>query len=277
MNYTHIRFFTVRALLAMTVLSSLFIAADEVNAQVVVYRLDFKDTKDGINYRPYLGGFYVAPAIGGTGSLILQRTESDGLIYVTLENFGELFVATDNKTKRFVLSAAAANEVSTTNFLAMGRLDTKFKANGANFELDIKVSRELKGYAMSADSQSDLPFSGGEGDSGIAGIAQFTARLDMLRSDAANDAGVEVEGAVAQITAFLDDIGYEAAETTTATARIPDNSDAGADSTLNPDDSTAPTTTTDQSDETDEADNSTPNPNNGSDLEIAPLVNSSGL
>ena len=44
------------------------------HAQLVVYKLNFDQAGETINYRPYQGGYYVAPVNGGTGSLILTLT-----------------------------------------------------------------------------------------------------------------------------------------------------------------------------------------------------------
>src|SRR5262245_59993828 len=46
----------------------------DTTGPIAVYRLTFQKTGDSINYRPYDGGFYVAPVEGGAGSLILTLT-----------------------------------------------------------------------------------------------------------------------------------------------------------------------------------------------------------
>ena len=194
---------------------------------VAVYRLESVHPTDSINYKPYLGGFYVAPAIDGVGSLVLQRQDADGLMMITLADFGELFVAADGKRKqRSVLSATAANSVSATSFMAIGKPDTTFKAKGANFDLKVDLARTLEGYAMSADSQNDMPFVGGEGDIGVAGIAPFKAVLDLNRSETANRANADVAAAITQIEESLELLGYSQAETVTDTAAP--NTEAGA-------------------------------------------------
>ena len=52
----------------------LLISASQGLGQLVVYKLTFDVAGETINYRPYQGGFYVAPIEGGTGTRSLTLT-----------------------------------------------------------------------------------------------------------------------------------------------------------------------------------------------------------
>jgi hypothetical protein len=175
---------------------------------VAVFRLSFEKTGDSINYRPYQNGYYVAPIEGGAGSLILTLVTAGQRQYFTYPAFGEMFVAVKGKEKRMVLSATAANTVSTTVFYAIGDTDKELHVESRNSTSDVKVAEKMTGFAVSADSEKDLPFSGSGTSVGVAGASILTVTLDDTLTNVAIRDSVDTDGEVDVIIAILESAGY---------------------------------------------------------------------
>lgn len=175
---------------------------------VAVFRLTFEETGDSINYRPYQNGYYIAPIEGGTGSLILTLVTGNQRQYFTYEAFGEVFVAVQGKEKRMVLSATATNTVSTTVFYAIGKTEKELRVESRNAVSDVKVAEKMSGYAVSADSEKDLPFNGSGTSVGVAGASILTARLDETLTEVAIRDSLDVSGELDAIIAILEGAGY---------------------------------------------------------------------
>jgi hypothetical protein len=185
---------------------SLFVS-HTATAQMLVYRLDFETVGETINFTPHQGGFYVAPVNGGAGTLILTRTNG-GKKYYTYANFGEMFIALKNKARKAVLTATAANSVSTTTFFAIGDTDQTLDVT-TRFSNEALVATELKGYAVSADSERDIPFSSTNAtDIGVAGASYFTCRLDEGLTRGAIATNNDLQSEVTELTNQLRDLGY---------------------------------------------------------------------
>ena len=194
-----------------------------VTGSVAVFRLTFEQTGDSINYRPYQGGYYIAPLEGGSGSLILTLSTGTQKQYFSYEAFGELFVAVKGREKRMVLSATATNDVSTTVFYAIGDTDREIEVEGRNAVSKVKVAEKMTGYAVSADSEQDLPFNGvttSNSSIGVAGVSILTARLDETLTNVAIRDDLDVAAEVDTIIAILEGAGYVNGnqQTTTGTA-----------------------------------------------------------
>ncbi len=202
----------------------LLATAVTAHAQVAVYRLTFTQTGDSINYRPYQNGYYVAPIEGGAGSLILTLVTGNTREYFTYETFGEVFVAIKGNTKKMVLSATATNDVSTTVFYGIGTTDDEIEVESRNAVSKVKVATRLTGYAVSADSEQDLPFTGTGTSLGVAGVSVLTARLEDAFTEIAIRDNVDVAGEVDILVAELTADGYvdgKADDTTTTTPTTP--------------------------------------------------------
>lgn len=180
-----------------------------VTGAVAVFRLTFEQTGDSINYRPYQGGYYIAPLEGGSGSLVLTLVTGTQKQYFAYEAFGEVFVAVKGKEKRMVLSATATNTVSTTVFYAIGKTDTDLEVEGRNAVSKVKVAEKMVGYAVSADSEQDLPFSGATTNSvGVAGVSVLTARLDETLTENAIRDDKDVATELDVLISVLEGAGY---------------------------------------------------------------------
>ncbi len=188
---------------------ALFLTAGAAQAQLAVYKLTFAAAGETINYRAYESGYYIAPIEGGTGSLILTRTIGGVKNYFTYENFGELFVAVKGVDRKAVISATAANTVSTTTFFAIGSADDKKKISSRSAELSVYVAKVLHGYAVSADSERDLPYSSSSPtDIGVAGASMMTCTLDDGMTDQANRESRTLATETDDILTFLEGKGY---------------------------------------------------------------------
>jgi hypothetical protein len=173
-----------------------------------VFRLSFSTTGQSINYRPYQGGYYVTPLEGGTGSIILTLVTGNTKQYFTYQSFGDSFVAVSAGASKMVFSATASSDVSTTVFYALGDTDRDVSSDFRNGTANLKVASTMTGYAVSADSEKDLPFSGTGNSVGVAGVSILTARFDDTLTHSANDAGDTVGDAITTIIAQLTKSGY---------------------------------------------------------------------
>ncbi|MBX7212357.1 MAG: hypothetical protein K1X78_28885 [Verrucomicrobiaceae bacterium] len=197
----------------------LFCSASASRAQLIVYKLAFDQAGETINYRPYQGGYYIAPVNGGTGSLILTQTTSGVKKYYTYASFGELFVAAKGDSRKSVISCTAANSVSTTTFFAIGSADDRLQLTTRSSDGDIFVARSLSGYAVSADSERDLPYSSSSAsDIGVAGVSYLRATMDEGLTVQAIDGNVTLTAEVTALQTQLTSQGYTNGLSTTTTA-----------------------------------------------------------
>lgn len=202
------------------------------SSALAVYKLTFEVSGETINYRPYQGGYYIAPIEGGTGSLILTLTTGGVKSFYTYANFGELFVAVKAGDRKVVLSATAANTVSTTTFFAIGTADERRPLETRSSDGDIFTARLLKGYAVSADSEKDLPYgSSSANDIGVAGVSILRATLDEgLTTDAINN-NRALAAEVTEVQTLLTNNGYTNGSTTATTTTNSGTGTTGAAAT----------------------------------------------
>ena len=191
----------------------------DTTGPIAVFRLTFQATGDSINYRSYDGGFYVAPVEGGVGTLILTLSSGGQKRYFTYASFGAVFIAVKGSTKKMVLSCTAASDVSTTVFYALGNADTEIEFDTRNANGSVLVADKMTGYAVSADSEQDLPYAGSTTNVGVAGASVLTARLDKSLTSTGNKKGNAVNDEIADLQAILIKGGYTDGKNTTATGQ----------------------------------------------------------
>lgn len=190
-----------------------------LTSALVVYKLTFETAGETINYRPYQGGYYIAPITGGTGSLILTLTTGGVKQFYTYSNFGELFVAVKGQLRKTVLSATAANTVSTTTFFAIGNANDRIPLESRSIDGDVFAAKHLTGYAVSADSERDLPYaSSAATDIGVAGVSFLRATLDEGKTSNAIDNSRSLADQVTIVQEELTEDGYVSGQTTNATS-----------------------------------------------------------
>ena len=181
---------------------------------VLVYDLKFEAVGDSVNFRAYDGGYYLADRGTGTGggTLILFRHTGAQKQYFKYEGFGEIFyAATNGQDRKAVLTATAANEVSTTTFFAIGDAKEKVEFTSVDAQGSIYVARELKGYAVSADSERDLPFAGDAEDPydvGVAGATQLTCRFNETYTEDPKKAMSSLDTITDKMVEVLEKAGY---------------------------------------------------------------------
>ncbi len=175
-----------------------------------VWKLTFEQTGDSINYRPYQGGYYIAPAEGGAGTLILTLSTGSLKQYFTYASFGDVFVGVKGSTKKMVFSATAASSVSTTAFYAIGVADTEIALDSTsrNVTGSVLLASKMTGYAVSADSEKDLPYAGSGTSVGVAGASILTAKLDESLTQNGNSKSNSVSLEVTDLQAILKKSGY---------------------------------------------------------------------
>ncbi|MBL9152212.1 MAG: hypothetical protein JNK37_07000 [Verrucomicrobiales bacterium] len=183
----------------------LWIAASTASqAQVAIYRFDFEKEGPSINYGFYEEAWVVADAAGGPASWVLMFREGAHRRYIVVEDFGSLFFPNKGRTVVGVISAAAASGTPQTTFLAIGEVEQSVKAGNVT----VKVPTEMKGYALSADDESEVPFTSNEGDVGYAGISTMKGSLQVTRTADANSRNQSVEDALAEVEAYVKRRGY---------------------------------------------------------------------
>lgn len=194
-----------RFLPAAALATLLWIAASTASqAQVAIYRFDFEKEGPSINYGFYEEAWVVADAAGGPASWVLMFREGAHRRYIVVEDFGSLFFPNKGRTVVGVISAAAASGTPQTTFLAIGEVEQSVKAGNVT----VKVPTEMKGYALSADDESEVPFTSNEGDVGYAGISTMKGSLQVTRTADANSRNQSVEDALAEVEAYVKRRGY---------------------------------------------------------------------
>ena len=66
----------------------------------------------------------------------------------------------------------------------------------------------MTGYAVSADSEQDLPFAGASSSVGVAGASILTAKLDTTLTHTGNTQNNAVADEIADLQAILAKAGY---------------------------------------------------------------------
>ncbi len=194
--------------LSSLIIASLLLTATYAKSQVIIYKLDFKETGSSINFSFFEQGFLVAPALGGTGSLILLD-QSGGRHYVLAEDSAKLFVALkDRDTRKMVFSALAASGATEAFYMAMGSLSETIKAYSATSEFKTKVAGKMEGSVQVAGDESDLKSLAEDGSIGFAGTAKMKADLQKERTNRANKLGQDVASATADLVEYLERHGF---------------------------------------------------------------------
>lgn len=185
------------------------------SAWSIVYDLRFEVIGESINFRPYAGGYYIAPRgeESNAGTLILLRTNGNQKQYFQYKDFGEVFYAASNgANQKAVFTATAANDVSTTTFYAIGAAKERVAFKGTAEEGTYLIAREMKGFAVSADSERDLPFAEAQQndpyDVGVAGATVLTCRYNDTYTEDPTKAVLSRDDTVAKIIGILEEAGY---------------------------------------------------------------------
>jgi hypothetical protein len=149
--------------------------------QLVVYEMDFKRT-DGFNDRPFLGGYFVAPVTGGTGSFVFAQRGTSGVAVVPVNDGGRLFrsvtddgevnwvaqgqvggTTTDETTDGETTDTTDTTDtttdtgtvsVSTGSFLAVGRAGGNVGFRTPLVRFETRIAKTLEGRTIAASSEA---------------------------------------------------------------------------------------------------------------------------
>lgn len=139
-------------------------------APVLVYRVQFTGVLSSLNFRGFSGGYYIADVNNGasdSGALILLQLIGNARRYYTLNNFGQLFFATDGRNPQaFVVGsttsvgAVSAPATRTITFFVNSEAKDQVKLNLelSNSPANFFIPKQLKGQAIFCDSQEDQPY-----------------------------------------------------------------------------------------------------------------------
>lgn len=185
-------------------IGSSLISVQSSSAQVVVYKIDFEQEGESINYSFYDQGWLVADATGGSASWVLTFYEGPLRRYITITDFGSLFYANQGNKVRAVISASASNGTPQTTFLAIGKPSTTVRKQN----IKVEVANKLEGVTSSADDESELPFEVEDGNKGFAGFSKMKALLQRSRTDDANSNNLDVEETFEELIDYLERRGY---------------------------------------------------------------------
>lgn len=232
----------------LSLLGSLIVAAAGLAAplsaggQVVIYELKFKQ-EASFNVDFFDGGYFIAPALGGSGSFVLTAKDNGRKVLTSSGGSGSFFTGSDGDGKRMTVISASASNSTTLNasYVAMGEADNTVTVRTENATIKLKVAKELKGHAVAAGDESSSTTTAEDGSSSFASIASMTANLDEGATNKANDQEMTVDEAAAQIVTELKQKGY--VEETTDDGSTDDGSTDDGTTDDSTDTSTTTTTT----------------------------------
>lgn len=179
------------------------------SGQVVIYELKFKQ-EASFNVDFFDGGYFIAPALGGSGSFVLTAKDNGRKVLTSSGGSGSFFTGFDGDGKRMTVISASAGNGTTLNasYVAMGEADNTVTVRTENATIKLKVAKELKGHAVAAGDESSSTTTAEDGSSSFASVASMTANLDEGATDKANDQEMTVDEAAAQIVTELQQRGY---------------------------------------------------------------------
>ncbi|MFZ4763855.1 MAG: hypothetical protein ACOYMN_02780 [Roseimicrobium sp.] len=206
-----------RALPFLAAIASLvFVAATPARAQVVVYKVDFSESR-GVNFHTFDGGYIVAPLLGGTTSFLLTSSFQKRT-YVNSAEGGKIFTAVNGRgEQKAVLSATTGSGTATGALVAFGDINYVLRVSSKTLTLAAKVAKTLTGTLVSSDDESTVDSTALDGSLGSAGFAQVKLVLDESQSNSANKDGLSMAQTIDVLKLELERQGYSAETGTTDT------------------------------------------------------------
>ncbi len=189
-------------LLLLLVLSGLH-AVPAAQAQVIVYRLEFKH-KDGFNVDYYTGGYLAAPLLGGSGNFMLTAIENGRRVLDTSSGSGSYFLAR-NGDKRYNVVAATvgsgAESSANGSYVASGETQRSVGITTPTGTYKIKVASVLKGESIAADDENgEIKFNG---TVGTANFSDLTLYFEEGLTREYNEKGLTLEEITTRLTRLL--------------------------------------------------------------------------
>jgi len=203
----------------------------ELAAQQIVYEMEFERER-GFNDRDFVGGFFVAPVVGGQGSLVLTSRRGNALEVQVIGDGAKLFRAvTEKKEVRWVVQAQVGGgaptnpnpppdgeddddggddadsgetpppAASTGAFLAIGKGNQSATFRTPLIVIDSLIARELKGEVISASSAAlDEEFE----DVGFVAMSNWRLKWAERETNEVNRQGLDLAQASAYLVGLLE-------------------------------------------------------------------------
>lgn len=185
----------------------------EADAQVIVYRLEFKH-KDGYNVDFFNGGYLAAPLLGGAGNFLLTAIDNGRRVLDTSPGSGAYFYARDGDKRYGVISAtvgSGANDSRGGSYVAHGPVNKTLSFATPTAGYSIRVASKLTGESIAADDE------GGEakfnGSVGTINFSELTIHLDEGLTKQYNEKGFSLEEVTLRLTRLLRWRGYATPKT----------------------------------------------------------------
>ncbi len=216
----------LRAFLCFSLLAAWLLPAPQASAQMVVYRMEF-ERKAGFNDRPFTGGYFVAPVVGGTGSFVFTQGTGGSRVIVPAQDSGKLFrLVTEDREVKWVAQAQAGSaatspppvvddddgtddgsddpqtpvDVATGTFLAYGdaNLNTSFRTPLLTFETTI--AKSLEGRHVSSSSEAA---NGSTRDIGFVSRGEWRLEFDSRQTEIVNRDDMDLPTATEYLVELL--------------------------------------------------------------------------
>lgn len=203
----------------------------ELAAQQIVYEMEFERER-GFNDRDFVGGFFVAPVVGGQGSLVLTSGRGNALEVQVIGDGAKLFRAvTEKREVRWVVQAQVGGgaptnpnpppdgeddddggdgadsgetpppAASTGAFLAIGKGNQSATFRTPLIVIDSLIARELKGEVISASSAAlDEEFE----DVGFVAMSNWRLKWAERETNEVNRQGLDLAQASAYLVGLLE-------------------------------------------------------------------------
>ena len=187
-------------------LSGFFCGLGSLSAQLVVYKLEFEKVGDTVNFRAFNTGFYVAPAAGGKGTLLLGVMTGATKGQVSKDSAGDLTATTSNDSANISMLLLGEPKATLTSTTVATTTTSSVTTRG-------RVPEFMSGTMLVSDTAADT---GAVTDvNATAGTAKVKARIDMDLSKSLSKNNSTLAAAVTALQTRLTNQGYTAADTGT--------------------------------------------------------------
>lgn len=202
----------IRPLLLLALLLGGLQMASPAQAQVIVYRLEFKH-QDGFNVDYYTGGYLAAPLLGGSGSFLLTAIENGRRVLDTSPGSGTYFLARSGDKRYNVVSATVGSGADSTangSYVASGQTNRTVGIVTPTGTYRIQIASILKGESIAADDEGgEIKFNG---TVGTANFSDLTLYFEEGLTREYNEGGLSLEDATTRLRRLLRWRGFALAD-----------------------------------------------------------------
>lgn len=256
----------------LTLLALALVFAPSARSQVVVYSVDFKH-EDGFNIDFFNGGYFVAPALGGTGTFVLTSIDNGTKTLTSSAGTGNFFHGIDEHEKRFSVVSATGGDGSTSvaSYVAFGEVNSTVELVTTDATYKLKLAKKLKGTSVAASSAENTVTSSSssttdattgttttttttttgttdttgtstgtststtvsDGTVGFANVSSLTLTYDEAHTKQSNKLDQSVEQAVASLAVELQQKGYVDSGSSSSSSSTSSSSTSSSSSSSN--------------------------------------------